>query len=231
MALVSGCLAVLGLVRPAGALEVSMTGQPETYVMSFVEAEVLGFDGVSLGMAMDEVEALAADKYPGAPRAWGEDPVQGITLLGVALERLAPFPDGPIFGPASITYVFGATSKRLIGINLNWYVDGDATPEQRHAILELGKAYVTQLLRYAWDPFELFRGLLLGPNTVLLFSGSDTAGRRVEVIADGVPLDVITLPEGTVEHRPVEGGPARLRVALTARPEEHDVFALPEGSF
>lgn len=229
-------LAVVGAfseVSVAAALELSPTGQPAEYFLGFDPPELAGFDGVTFGMTMEEVESLAAELYPNGVREWAEDPVNLTPLLHVTLDALAPVPGVPGLGPAGITYVFGAESQRLIAINLNWYIGGgrDATPEEREALLALGTEYVSELLQYMWDPIHVLRGLVIGPNAVILFAGRDWEGRGVEVAVDGVPLDVIIMPDEIEEHRPVESGPVRLRIGLAARPDDPDVFTLEPGSF
>lgn len=217
----------------AVALELSATGQPAEFYLSLEPAEIRGFDGVTFGMTPEEVEELVTQLYPDGEREWHEDPVNLTRLLQVTLDALSPVPGVPAVGPAGITYVFGAQLDRLIAINLNWYVGAgrDATPEERQAVLALGTAYVAELLQYEWEPGHLVQGLVVGPNMVVLFAGEDLQGRGVEVTVDGVPLDVLLLPEGIEEHRPIDKGPVRLKIGLAERPADPDIFMLEPGSF
>lgn len=235
LAALAAAVAVFGLAPwvPANAatLELSPTGQPGEYYLSFETAAVEGFDGVLLGMAVPEVEAKVAELYPDAPVERDTDPVQLTPIVHVTLEELAPVPGAPALGPATITYIFGAHSEQLIAINVNWYARGDATPEERNAILAAGTAYVAEMMQYLWDPLQVIHGVVTGPNDVLLFAGRDFEGRGVEVSVSGVPLDVIILPDGIEEHRPVQGGPARLRIALALAPDDPEVFTIPPGDF
>lgn len=115
-------------------------------------------------------------------------------------------------------------------INIEWFTAGDASSAERELFLEAGTAYVASLLEYFWEPFATSRGVVIGPNAVILFAGRDSQGRGVEVVVDGVPLDIERL-DGSSEHRPVDTGPAYLRIRLSANPENPDVFTLPPGSF
>ena len=217
----------------AATLEVSPTGQPEQFIFGFEPPSIEGFDGVTFGMSMEEVEQKAAELYPGAELAWLEDRVKQTNMLHVTLESLSPVRGTRGVGPATITYVFGSQSQRLIAINLNWYLGAErgATLEERASVLALGTMYVAELLRYAWGSGMAVRGIVTGPNDVVLFAGRDLEGRGVEVVAEGVPLDVMILPEGIEEYRPIETGPVRLRIAFAAQPEDPDVFAIPPGAF
>lgn len=213
------------------AVMLSETGQPESYVLSFSQADLTGFGQVAFGMTVDEVDAAVAYMFPEADLESTLEPVQQTRILHLTVPQLAPVPSAPSPGPASLTYVFGASSERLMAININWYVEGDATLAQRNALLATGTAYVADLLGYMWEPFSTSRGVVIGSNAVVLFAGRDQAGRGVEVIVEGVPLDVVVLPSGEVEHRPVNSGPAHLRIRLAARPDNPDVFTIPAGSF
>lgn len=209
----------------------SETGQPESYVLSFSQADLRGFGQVTFDMTVDEVEAAVATMFPEAGIERTLEPVQQTRILHLTVPQLAPVSSAPSQGPASLTYVFGARSERLMAININWYTDGDATPSQQDALLAVGTAYVADLLGYIWEPFSTSRGVVVGPNAVILFAGRDQAGHGVEVIVEGVPLDVVVLPSGEMEHRPVVTGPAHLRMRLAAQPDNPDVFTIPAGSF
>lgn len=220
------------LASPSGeAMELSQTGQPVSHLFGFEPAEVTGFGAAQFGMTVDEVIAIALRDYREAVVERNFDPVRQTALVHVRMPRLAPTPESPALGPVSITYVFGYTSDRLIAVNLNWYTEGDATAAEREALLAAGTAYVARLLGHFWEPFSTFRGLVAGPNAVLLFAGRDEADRGIEVVVDGVDLEVVTLPEGVTTFRPAPPGPARLRIGLSERPDDPDVFTIPAGDF
>ncbi|MBO8141509.1 MAG: hypothetical protein H0Z37_04925 [Firmicutes bacterium] len=217
----------------AATLELSPTGQPTKYYLGFEMAEIRGFDGVTFGMNPEEVESLVAELYPDGTHTWVDDPINLTRLLHVAVDTLTPVPGMQGIGPAGITYVFGAESGRLTAINLNWVIgsDRDASAQERQAVLSLGTAYVAELLQYMWPPGMMVQGVVVEPNSVILFAGQDLEGRGVEVTVEGVPLDVIILPDGIEEHRPIDTGPVQLRIAFAERPDDPDVFTLEPGSF
>lgn len=226
-------VAVLVLLAAAigEAMELSQTGQPLSHTFSFEPAQIEGFGEARFGMTVEEVLAVAAREYPEAELRQDFDPVQQTALVHARMPQLAPTPGIPALGPVSITYVFGYSSERLAAVNVNWYTEGDATAAEREALLNAGSAYVVHLLGYFWEPFSTFRGLVIGPNTVLLFAGQDGDGRGIEVVVDGVDLEVVSLSDGVTTHRPAELGPAALHIGVSERPDESDVFTIPPGAF
>lgn len=215
----------------SAAVELTETGQPNSYVLGFAPADLRGFGGVTFGMSADDVMAVLEATYPEAEIERTLEPILQTEMIHLRVSGLAPVPGMPSPGPATVTYVFGYQSQRLTAINLHWYAEGDATQAQREAMLAGGTAYVGHLLGFYWEPLSTSRGVVIGPNTVILFAGRDQSGRGVDVIVEGVPLDVLVLPGGQMEHRPIENGPAHLSIRLSAQPDNPDVFTIPAGSF
>ena len=212
------------------ALEISWTGQPDNYALRMEPAAIEGFGALRFGMSPAEVQERLAARFPGAVVEAIEDPVQRTTLLTADLEGLSPVEGRPSPGPATLTFIFGYRSGSLMAINLDWYAEGEASAAQRQALLDAGTAYITELLSWYWAPLQSARGHVLGPNSLLLFSGRDSQGRGVEVRIEGVALDVL-LPEGGSEHHPAPGGPAQLHIGLSVMPDRPDVYRLPAGAF
>lgn len=230
-AIVVAAAVVLLAAAVGGATELSKTGQPPSHTFGFEPPQINGFGAARFGMTVDEVLSVTAQEHPEAELQRDFDPVQQTALIHARMPRLAPTPESPAVGPVSITYVFGYSSSTLSAVNVNWYTEGDATAAERDALLNAGTDYVARLLGYAWEPFNIFRGLVVGPNTVLLFTGQDESGRGIEVIVDGVDLEVVSLSDGLTTQRPAVSGPAALHIGIAERPDEPDVFTIPPGSF
>lgn len=230
-AIVVAAAVVLLAASIVGATELSKTGQPLSHTFSFEPPQITGFGTARFGMTVDEVLSAVAREHPEAELQRDFDPVQQTALIHARMPRLAPTPESPALGPVSITYVFGYSSNTLSVVNVNWHTEGDATAAERDALLNAGTDYVAHLLGYAWEPFSIFRGLVVGPNTVLLFTGQDGDGRGIEVIVDGVDLEVVSLLDGVTTHRPAGPGPAALHIGVAERPDDPDVFTIPPGSF
>ncbi|HEY8356378.1 MAG TPA: hypothetical protein VIL30_02855 [Ramlibacter sp.] len=215
----------------AGVLGISPTGQPGTYDLTFEPYVVKGFGRATFGMSMDEVRALIRRDYPAATSVEEEaDAVARTRVINVVVPQLAPAP-----GPASISYVFGASSTRLAAVNVSWIAPGEATPAQREALTQAGATLVGGVSGSYWPPLSTVRGHVLAPGIVILFAGQDAAGHGIEIRLDGVPL-LVQRASGTATPRPPERiaappGSARLRLAVVENAKRPDVFRLPAGSF
>lgn len=233
--LMSGLLAC-ALAWPAAAfgagangVEISLTGQPRSWDVQGVPFESTGFRGARWGMTMAEVKAVIAASMPDALAGAKVqvDPVARTTALAVTVPTLAPGP-----GPAQISYVFGAASKRLVAVHQTWTISGNPDAVQRAALLRSATALASGLVGYQWPDFATTRGRVTAPGEVILFAGRDFHGGGVEIRVGGVALDV-ELPGAVrkVEHRAAPAGPAHLRKSLVASIDHPDIYTIPPGAF
>lgn len=219
----------------AQTLEISPTGQPDSFPLTMRSAQVSGFQGLELGMTVEQVREVIGATWPAAQIEESYDPVQRINMLVFTLDVLEPVTSVPELvvsspAPATVTCLFGYQSERLATINLDWYVEGNATPAQRQALLDAGSAYTALMLGDLWPMMQSSRGHVLADGVLLLFAGRDREGRGVEVQIHGVAMEV-TQPGGDVQQRPAPEGPARLHIGLSLMPDKPDVFRLPDNSF
>lgn len=230
-ALVAGAAMNANAQANARPIGLTATGQPATYDLHFEAYRVQGYGPAQFGMPADVVRAVVAKSYPGAsPLSETTDPVGRTQVLTTVVPQLAPGP-----GPATISYVFGATTKKLVAVNVHWIAAGDATPAQRQAMLEAGTQVVAGLVGSYWAPMSTARGHVLAPGVVILFASRDAEGHGIEVRLDGVALDVQRASTNG-SARPLERiapppGSARLRVAVVANPQRPDVYRVTPGSF
>lgn len=212
--------------------EITLTGQPQRYPIHGKPYETQGFGNVRFGMTMAEVKARIPADYPHATSLTeGRDPVEGTTSLNVVVPQLAPGP-----GPATINYIFGATSHQLVTVHVFWLLDGNPDDEARHKLLETGTLLVSSLIGFEWQPLSIARGHVVGPSSVVLFSARDMRGGGVEIRLDGVAFDVERARDAQgnrqpPEHRPAPPGPAWLRVSFASNVTAPDVYRLPTGLF
>jgi len=77
--------------------------------------EVTGFRDVRFGMTEAEVRAAVKKSFaaPDADIKTSTNPTEGTSLLVVRVGSLDPGP-----GPATLTYIFGNKSKKLIQVNV-----------------------------------------------------------------------------------------------------------------
>ena len=208
---------------PAGPIGISPTGQPRGYTLRFEPYQITGWGRARFGMSEAEVRAAIAQEFPDAgPVAQTTEPSQGTLVLTVVVPKAEPGP-----GPATISYVFGASSRTLAAVNVSWLAPGDATPAQRRALIAAGSELLAGLLGSYWAPLTTARGHVLAPGVVILFASRDPQGHGIEVRLDGVPLD-LQRPSSNGVPRPLERmvappGSARLRLSVVADPLRPDV--------
>ncbi|MEX1198178.1 MAG: hypothetical protein WEB57_09985 [Pseudohongiellaceae bacterium] len=225
----------------ARSAEISWTGQPDSHRIRMQQADIGGFGPWQFGMSPARLEEQLRATWPDARIRQRTDPVQRTRMITLDLPALPVLPDrlesaspsesglgAEAPGPATVTFLFGYRSDRLMTINLNWYAQDNANTAQRQALLSAGTDYVAHLLEFYWEPLQSARGHVLGPNNLLLFTGRDRRGRGVEVRIDGVALDVINPDGGEDAQRPAPEGPAQLQISLSARPDDPDVYRVPD---
>jgi hypothetical protein len=215
-------------------VDISLTGQPRSFLVTGRAAQITGYGHAQFGMRVDEIRAMIAVDFP-AGLASLKDEVAPATrnhTLTLVLPELVP---GPC--PATINYVFGATSQRLIAVNVAWQVDGQATTMQRLSLVEAAKAVGAGFAGSRWPLLQTTRGNVLPDGALIVFSGKDERGAGLEIRLDGVDIDLAprqksaTTAAAPQEHRVAPPGPARLRVAFVANTDNPDVYRIPDGAF
>ncbi len=186
------------------------------------------------------MRAIVAADLPGATTTLRDTP-GGDPLLTVVAPRLAPGP-----GPATLHYLFGRRSRRLVGAEVSWTVEGAATPEQRAALVEAARTAASAFSGWQWPPLATSSGHVLPGGVLVVFAGHDGGGAAVEVRLDGVDLDIephaasALAPAAAAEHRVAPPGPARLRLkflaadaaaATSPQAQAPRDVALPDGAF
>jgi len=208
------------------SIELSFTAQPVRYSIEGRPYKVTGYSTAHFGMTVDEVRATLATRYPQSLAALKDvtSPVSGNRALAIVVPQLAPGP-----GPATITYVFGATSLRLIAVNLHWLASGTATKTQQAQLAAGATTLASGFVGYQWPMFAVSRGHVIAPGTLVVFASRDADGGGVEVRLDGVEFDLEPRQMGTsavfkTEHRALAPGPAQLRLSFVANVEKPDVL-------
>jgi len=143
------------------------------------------------------------------------DAVSRSRVLTLELPALDPGP-----GVATISCVFGATSQRLIAVNVIWLAADKASPTQEtlfiNAAAKLAKTYAAK----PWPLFNTTYGTVVAPGVSVVFTGHDDAGGAVEIKLQGV-----TTPLGS------SSGPSSLRLTLVANSNRPDIYRLAADSF
>jgi hypothetical protein len=208
------------LPAPAG---LSPTGQPASFAIRGETYAVAGYKSARWGMTPDEVRAVVPRDFPGvAAGATRTDPLNRTTVMAVKIDTLAPGP-----GPAVVSYVFGASSGKLMHVNVDWPID-KPTPADRSALLAGGTKATADFLGYYWKIGSVARGIPVGPQGLILFAGADEAGGAVEVRVLGIGYLAKTKAGDLTT--PMPSGAALLHIAFAAAGQP-DVYVIRPGDF
>lgn len=182
--------------------------------------QINGFRSAQFGMTAEQVRAaIQRDFKPAASEVQEFDnEVEKTRVVVVALPALEPGP-----GPASVSYILGASSRKLMHINVLWSSPEQPSNEDRAKISAAGLQLSNYFRRQAWKPEGTTTAVPSGPNALVLFAGIDPKNAIVEVRLSGIAV------AGTAS---VPSGPARLRLAYAATIGPQDVAApLKAGGF
>ncbi len=211
----------------------SLTGQPSSYVLQGAFYKAKGYGKARFGMSVEQVKAIIAAEFPGAIATLKDqvDPVDRTRGLAIVVPSLPPSP-----GTATISYVFGATSHRLITVTVSWELDGNPSDDDRQRLVQAGTVLTAGLVGYMWPPLATVRGQVPGAGALILFSGKDEAGGGVEIRLDGMALDIERPADAAGKrvppiHQAAPSGPARLRISYVANVDRPDIYRIPAGAF
>ena len=149
--------------------------QPKQQPQDQPKYEVTGFRDARFGMTEAEVRAALKKSFAvkDADIKTDANTTEGTTLLIVRAESLDPGP-----GPATITYIFGNKSKKLIQVNVVWGEDAPNNSSDANAILGAGTRLERYFQGFSWRKDTTRVGVPVGENTVVLFAGEDEKKAR-----------------------------------------------------
>jgi hypothetical protein len=194
--------------------ELSLTGQPRSWLVHEHPYRCKGYGRARWGMDVETVREIIAAEHPDQFFSLKHeiDTLSGDLRLELAVPALPPGP-----GPARIRYVFSAVTQRLVETHLHWVSGGDPSHEQRLPLVQAATRLAGDLMSYRWSGLHTTRGAVRGPGALLLFAGRDEDGGTVEISLDGIAFDVERPgAPGRPEHRPAPRGPAALRASFLA---------------
>jgi len=221
-ALAAGPAAADSKARPPTAAARSAAPSPA----SAPAYSVKGFRSALFGMDEAAVRAAAAKDFGVPPQSLRREVslVDGTAGLILELPKLDPGP-----GAATVQYILGATSGRLIHVNVVWTVPEDAPQGQREALVGASLKLTRYYRGFSWAPKKALAELPAGPNSVIAFAGEDEAGSALEMRLDGVAFSQVI--NGKTVQSPPPKGPSRLRVAFDKSPRNPDVAKIQVGAF
>jgi len=209
LALLSLCLvAGFGLSQIAQAATVSADGP-----------SIDGFRTAKFGMSEAEVRDAAVADFKVAPGSIikTENQLQRTSVLTVQVPDLVP--QG---GIATISYVFGYQSHKLMQVNIVWSPEID--PKTTPMMLYQDGESLQQYFAAEGFPANRSTGNIATPNGVLLFRANDSNGNAVLLILSG------TLTKNPKDNSTALN-PTTLTLAYAADALHPDVFQLAKGSF
>ncbi len=187
--------------------------------------EVTGFRGARFDMDETQLRAAILADFGVKPEAIKVVPnaMERTTALIVSLPTLDPGP-----GPATVVYILGYKTKKLIQVNLVW--TQNTTPDKADSgpYLVAGVQLANYFNGFAWRDGKVTMGAPSGPHTLVLFAAEDGKTGAVQVVVDGVAFQS---KDGKVETAPQAPGSISLRVAYIANRTAPDIFKLEPGRF
>jgi hypothetical protein len=188
--------------------------------------EVTGFRDARFGMTEPEVRAAVKKSFAvkDADIKTAANPTEGTTLLIVRVDSLDPGP-----GPATITYIFGNKSKKLIQVNVAWGEDASNKPADANAIIGAGTRLERYFQGFSWRKDTTRVGVPVGENTVVLFAGEDEKKGAVRLVVDGIKYQMNREESQTTSPDPK--GPPKLVINYIADRENPDVAKIEPGKF
>jgi hypothetical protein len=222
----AGLIAAALLLVPSLFAQAQPAPKQESAKQELPKYEVTGFREARFGMTEPEVRAVVAKSLAVKPAdlKTTANPTEGTTLLTARADQLEPGP-----GPATITYIFGNKSKRLIQVNVAWGEDAPGTPTDTNAILGAGTRLERYFQGFNWRKDTTRVGIPLGENTVVLFAGEDEKKGAVRLVVDGIKYQMNR--EGNQMTSPDPKGPPKLIINYIAERENPDVAKIEPGKF
>jgi hypothetical protein len=202
----------------AQAAETTASQAAPTPSASKAPAAIDGFRHAHFGMTESEVEQAVRTDFPKTVQrlTMTANPSERTTILSVPVTDLLP--GG---GQASIFYVLGYRTRRLIQINILWQSDAD-NRERDQAIIATANNLRDYFLGEAFGNVVVNRKLSDG--SILVFEGID--GDRHMVL-----LLLTRAPAAARDAKRSKLPPLRLELSYIADSAHPDVYRIAKGQF
>lgn len=221
--IICGLGALLGLAISGGAPARADTAAapPAPSAGEAGYARIDGFRNAHFGMTTDEVrQAIAAAFHlSGKDIHAGRNPVQRTEMLRIEVPHLLHEA-----GLATIVYVFGYHSHRLVQINISWRHAADHGAITKKALIDAGATLQSYFRGEHFQTGKAVENLGLRNGTLILFRGIDPEGHVVLLALHGKL-------KKAAEAKHFIIAPGALTLTYAADPRHPDVFRLRKGSF
>jgi len=224
--ILSGALIALLTVNAASVYAESTNSQPTVPAQPAEPAVVDGYRSAHFGMTEADVKkAIKSDLGASDPveTANGNEHTTVLLVTGKTL-----IPDSP---PATVSYIFGANTAKLIQVNIVWGENGGADVGKIVSTTNALTSYFVGKGSYAKD--SLVANQKLPDGTILAFRGSDAKGHMVvlHLVPFSEQADSKTDAKKDGKDKPVEIKKAMLELSYIADPVKPDVFSIEKGQF
>ena len=226
------CLVSLGLVA-AGVIDAALA---ETQPQSGVPAGetkshiVKGFRDASFGMTEQEVVAAVKKDFKLSDQQISYETNLNERTRSVVIKVNNLIPDA---GTTLIAYVFGATSKRLMQINLVWGQPVVEKPDLQ-GLVSAANSLRNLFLGQGYAPNSVVANGRLPDGTLLVFRGLDAEGHMTLLLL-ALPQSVADPPASSDQAAKPKPDPAKadspatLRLSYIEKPDKPDIFKLDGG--
>jgi hypothetical protein len=179
-----------------------------------------GFRSAHFGMTEAEVrKAIEADfKLTGSSVRPGDNAVERTRVLSITVPDLVP--DS---GKATIDYVLGFKSKRLIDVRVTWSVASDPA-NKPDALVRTGLTLQGYFQTEGFPAGQTVANGVLPDGSLVIFRGTDTEGHVVNLVLTG------PVRQDAKEHK-AQMTPTMLSLVYAADIAHPDVFRLQKGAF
>jgi hypothetical protein len=201
----------------AQAQTMNSQGAPAAATAQTPSFRVEGYGQLRFGMDAEQIKARLRLDFPQANPVLIDrvDAVSRSRILTLELPSLDPGP-----GVATISCVLGATSQRLIAVNVIWLDPDKASKTQETLWINAATKLAITYAAKPWPLFNTTYGTVAAPGVSVVFTGHDEVGGAVEIKLQGV-----TTPLGSSLE------PSSLRLTLVANSIRPDIYRLAADLF
>lgn len=197
----------------------SLPSTANTLSSKLASAKVDGFRSAKWGMTIDQTRAaIASDfKLDGAAVTQSADIGQGTKVLNASIPDLL---QGG--GKAQVSYVFGASSQKLMVVNVVWspVIDSAITQD---TLVQTASVLGRYFASSGYVGGTIKSGMAAKNGSVLIFSGADPEGHATLLLLN---RDSQKDPAGKIKFKP-----SSLLLAYSANPAKPDVLRILPGQF
>jgi hypothetical protein len=209
-------IALAGGTGPSRAAKPAPVAAAEPAASAFV---IDGFRSARFGMTEAEVRAAIRKDFPAEARDVHSAVNSAEKTAALSLSVTNLLPDS---GPASVGYVFGYKSHRLIQINVLWSSAAkDATPQ---GVVATGNMLRDYFIGQGAPAAGRIVNATLPDGTIVILRASDPHGRMVLIVLSGANPK----QKPSAGHSPP---PLVLGLSYILDPANPDIFRLKKGAF